>query len=175
MLTRRVSYLLDRGASVVVEVVMVILLAMSMPFILVAAVALAIYGDVVRKRNWWTGLELSAVPAGEILRESIDDEVEDRPSGLERKRYIKRWLILLTGALLLGVVEGATAPSFQSEIIFRVLWVGYGIPATVLMAKWSTERMENAGRHGAWGLLILIPVANILVLIAFSLLSSKSR
>ena len=174
MFTRRIAYFLDRGASIIVEVVMVVLLAMSMPFILVAAVALAVYGDVVRKRNWWTGLELSAAPAGGLLPERVDEGVGDLPRGLERKSYIKRWVIVLVGAGLIGVVEGIAAMSFQTELIFRVLWNCYGVSAAVLMVKWSTERVENVGRHGAWGLLILVPVVNILALIAFSLLSARS-
>lgn len=48
----------DRGASMVMEIIMVILLAVLMPFILVAAVALALYGDITKKRNKWTGLEM---------------------------------------------------------------------------------------------------------------------
>ena len=62
MLTRRAGYFLDRGASVIVEVVMVLFLAMAMPLILVAAVILAIYGDIARKRNRWTGLDLVKEP-----------------------------------------------------------------------------------------------------------------
>ena len=58
MLTRRVAYLVDRGASVIVEVVMVLFLAMAMPLILVVAVVLAMYGDIAGKRNRWTGLDL---------------------------------------------------------------------------------------------------------------------
>ena len=42
----------------VLEVAMVILLAISIPLILVIAVVLAVYGDVAKKRNWWTGLDL---------------------------------------------------------------------------------------------------------------------
>ena len=46
------------------DVVAVIILAILMPWILVVAVILAIYGDVVKKRNWWTGLDMSADPDG---------------------------------------------------------------------------------------------------------------
>lgn len=175
MLTRRVSYVLDRGASVIVEVVMVIFLAMAMPLILVAAVVLAVYGDVVKKRNWWTGLELSAAPSAAVAAKQITEAVDSPPPGLERKSYIKRWLIVLVGALLLGSVEGVAATSFQSELIFRVLWICYGIPAAVLMVKWSTERVENAGRHGAWGLLILVPVVSVLALVVFSVIPSRLK
>lgn len=44
------------------DVVAVIVLAILMPWILVVAVILALYGDVVKKRNWWTGLDLTSKP-----------------------------------------------------------------------------------------------------------------
>ncbi len=157
------------------DVVAVVILAPLIPTVLVVAVIFTLYGDVVKKRNWWTGLELSAVPRAAVAPEQTADAIDGRPWGLERKGYIKRWLILLVGALLLGAVEGVAATSFQSELIFRVLWICYGIPAAVLMVKWSTERVENAGRHGAWGLLILVPVVSFFALVAFSLLPSHLR
>ena len=46
------------------DVIAVIILAILMPWILVVAVILAIYGDVAKKRNRWTGLDMLAGPDG---------------------------------------------------------------------------------------------------------------
>lgn len=40
------------------DVIAVVILAPLIPIILVIAVILAIYGDVAKKRNKWTGIEL---------------------------------------------------------------------------------------------------------------------
>ena len=44
-------------ARVVADVVAVCILAILLPVILVVSVLLAVYGDITKKRNQWTGLE----------------------------------------------------------------------------------------------------------------------
>ena len=51
------------------DVAAVVVLAPLIPLILVVAVILAIYGDVAKKRNRWTGLEL---PVESSTREFFD-------------------------------------------------------------------------------------------------------
>ena len=56
------------------DVVVVIILAPVIPIILVVAVILALYGDITKKRNRWTGLELTMDPRGDspsVLAEEL--------------------------------------------------------------------------------------------------------
>ena len=48
--------------NLVADVAVVIVLAMVLPWILVGAAGLAVYGDVMKKRNRWTGLDLVKEP-----------------------------------------------------------------------------------------------------------------
>ena len=167
-----------RIANMASDVPVVIVLAMAIPFVLVGAVVLAIYGDIVKKRSRWTGLELPAEPgeARLAMQEMYEEEAAPR-SGLGRKGYIKRWLVLLSAGVLVGVARElvpAFLPFGLAVAVSFILVVCYVIPAFVFWVKWSTERVEDAGRNGAWGLLILVPVLNILALIVFSSLPSRS-
>ena len=47
-----------KAFNVVIEVLAVVIIAILIPVILVASVVLALYGDVRRRRNRWTGLDL---------------------------------------------------------------------------------------------------------------------
>lgn len=161
------------------DVAAVVVLAPLIPLILVVAVILAIYGDVAKKRNRWTGLEL---PVESSTRAVLDgrmyEETEGPRSCLGRKAYIKRWLVLLGVGVLVSVAREMAATSLPFGLGFAVslvLAICYAIPALVFSVKWSTERVEDAGRNGAWGLLILVPIVNVVALIVFSVLPSRSR
>ena len=49
---------LYKAINIVIEVLAVLIIAILIPIILVASVILAVYGDVSKKRNRWTGFEL---------------------------------------------------------------------------------------------------------------------
>lgn len=171
------SSALDRGASIILEVVVVIVLAMLIPVILVGAVALAIYGDVAKKRNRWTGVETPAEFREISALEVYHLETAPR-SSLGRRGFVKRWMGLFGVGVLVGAMSVVIADGFQYPLdllAVAILELSYAIPAFIFSVKWSAERAEDAGRNGAWGLLILVPVLNILVLIVLSVLPSRSR
>ena len=168
---------LDRGASIILEVAVVIVLAMLIPVILVGAVTLAIYGDVAKKRNRWTGIE-TPVELRETSASAAYDLEMPPGSGLGRKGFVKRWMGLFGVGILVGAMSVVIADGLQSPldlVAVAILELIYAIPAFIFSVKWSTERAEDAGRNGAWGLLILVPVLNILVLIVLSVLPSRSQ
>ena len=166
-----------RVVNLASDVPVVIVLAMAIPVVLVVAVALAVYGDVAKKRNRWTGLNLSVDPSEARMEEMCEEGAAPR-SGLGRKGFIKRWLLLLGIGVLVSIAREFAAVFLPFGLAFAlslILAVCYAVPALVFSVKWSTERVEDAGRNGAWGLLILVPVVNIVALVVFSLLPSAKR
>lgn len=168
---------LDRGASIILEVAVVIILAMLIPVILVGAVALAIYGDVTKKRNRWTGLDAVAQSREVGLAEAYGVEIAPR-SGLGRRAFVKRWIGLLGVGLLvsaMGIVIVNGLPSVLVLPVLVLLALSYAVPALIFSVKWSTARAEDAGRNGAWGFLMLVPAVNVVALLVFSALPSRSQ
>ena len=102
---------------------------------------------------------------------------EDPPhSPMKRSRYIRRWLILIAVGVLVGVgrtVMEMFVPAVVGSALSLLLLACYGIPAVTLSVVWTMARATDAGKDEAWGLLVLLPIVNIVAVLVFASMPSR--
>lgn len=101
---------------------------------------------------------------------------QETRSPMTRRRFIKRWLILLGIGLLLGFGQAITEAFLPTlgGILQVLILFPYGLVALAILVISTMARAKDAGGSELWGLLILAPLINLLLLIALSCVPSKN-
>ena len=108
--------------------------------------------------------------------EEMHEATEESRSRLGRRGYIKRWLILLAIGVLVGigrVLAETFLPEEFGSVPSLIVLACYGFPALALSVVWTMHRATDAGKDEAWGLLLLVPIVNIVALVVFASLPSR--
>ena len=106
----------------------------------------------------------------------MEEMHEGRRSRLGRKGYIKRWLILVAVGVMVGigqVLADTFLPVGIGSGLSVILLMLFGLPAAALLVVWTMHRATDAGKDEAWGLLVLVPIVNIVALVVFASLPSR--
>ena len=107
--------------------------------------------------------------------EEMYEEPRSR-SRMGRKGYIKRWLILIAVGVVVGILRTLMemfVPAQVGGAVSLLFLACYGIPAVVLSVVWTMARASNAGKDEAWGLLVLVPIVNVVAVLAFASMPSR--
>lgn len=110
--------------------------------------------------------------------EEMYEETESERSHLGRKGYIKRWLVLLGVGILVGIARELAPMFLPLELAVALSFIVsacYALPALIFSVVWTMDRAADAGKNELWGLLILVPIVNVVALVVFSALPSRSR
>ena len=110
----------------------------------------------------------------------MEEMREETPrSGMSRRRYIKRWLILLAVGVVLGGGRTLAEMFLPAEVgsmvggglgVIALIW---GLIALALSVVWTMNRAKDVGKDEAWGLLVLVPIVNIVAVVIFASLPSR--
>ena len=105
------------------------------------------------------------------------EEMHEGPrSRLGRQGYIKRWLVLIAIGVAVGIgrlLVESILPAALVPALSLILLALYGLPCLAFSVVWTMERAADAGKSEAWGLLVLVPVVNIVALVVFASLPSR--
>ncbi len=108
----------------------------------------------------------------------MEEMREETRSRMGRREYIKRWLILISIGVVVGIgrtLAETFLPAELGSVLGMIVLALYGLPALALSVVWTMNRATDAGKDEAWGLLLVVPIVNIAALVVFASLPSREE
>lgn len=122
-----------------------------------------------------TILALLVVVPAVLLATILGVATAGREVGLTRRFYAFRvLLLLLLGMASYGLAWAFVQPGTPLALVAALCAFAYGSVALFLCARWSAQRLNDAGSDPWLALLVAVPPVNVLAVIAWCLLRGRA-